>query len=253
LTKINLLPPERIKAKRAPRAPSERNWLWLVIAAPLVVLVLMLLWWFSMNADYNRKEEALNQAKKELADLQAKNASLQQYKARKDQIAQIEQTVVTALSGRVYWARILNNVAIMCPGDVWLNTLDGTSEGGAGTVVFDGYVTQCPNRLLGGFFPGMKDYHPDFKPVARWLERMAQIEQFARVWLTSAEPTFLGSVPEAAEGQPEVDMGSFVNAPTGSWVVKFNSTATLNMKTAALGTPATGSATTGTASSGGGE
>jgi Tfp pilus assembly protein PilN len=253
LTKINLLPPERIKAKRAPRAPSERSWLWLVIAAPLVVLVLMLLWWFSMNADYNRKQESLDQAKKELADLQAKNASLQQYKTRKDQIAQIEQTVVKALSGRVYWARILNNVAIMCPGDVWLNDLNGTSEGGAGTVVFDGYVTQCPNRMLGGFFPGMNDYHPDYKPVARWLERMAQIEQFQRVWLTAAEPTFLGTVPQAAEGQPAVDMGSFVTSAEGSWVVKFSSTATLNMKTAALGTPTTtSSSSSGTATPGGG-
>jgi Tfp pilus assembly protein PilN len=245
LTKINLLPPERIKAKRQARAPSERSWLWLVIVLPLLVLVLMLLWWFSMGSELKRKEDALSSAKKELADLQAKNAALQQYKARKDQITQIEKTVVTALSGRVYWARILNNVAIMCPSDIWLKSLNGTSSEGSGTVVFEGNATQCPNRLLAGFFPGMLDYHPDYKPIARWIERMGQIEQFKLVWLSTAEPSFIGNVPTSAEGQPTVEAGTFVRSPTGNWVVKFSSTATLNMKTAALGTPVTSTATSG--------
>jgi Tfp pilus assembly protein PilN len=238
LTKINLLPPERIKAKRAPRAPSEKSFLWIVIVLPLIVLAAMLVWWFSMGSEISRLDESLSASKKELADLQAKNASLQQYKARKDQIAEIEKTVVSALSGRVYWARILNNVAIMCPTDIWLKSLNGTSTEGTGTVVFEGNATQCPNRLLAGFFPGMLDYHPDYKPIAQWIERMGQIEQFQRVWLSSAEPSFIGSVPPTTEGQPPIEAGTFVRSATGNWVVRFNSTATLNMKTAALGTPA---------------
>ena len=245
MTKINLLPPERIKAKRASRVTTGgRNYLWLVILLPVLVLLLMVAWWFSLGSELNRKKDALAQANKELADLQAKNAALQQYKARKDQIASIEQTVVKALSGRVYWARILNNIAIMCPKDVWLDSLNGTSTAGTGTVVFSAYVTQCPNRLLGGFFPGMKDYHPDYKPIAGWLDRMAQIEQFQRVWLSTAEPSFIGSVPVTPEGVPPIEAGTIVTSPTGSWVVKFASTATLNMKPAALGT-STASATSG--------
>jgi Tfp pilus assembly protein PilN len=245
LTKINLLPPERIKVKRAPRAPSERSYLWIAIALPLLVLILMLVWWFSMSSELNRKEEALGVAKKELADLQAKNAALQQYKARKDQISQIEQTVVTALSGRVFWARILNNIAIMCPTDVWLTSLNGTSSADSGTVTFEAHATQCPNRLLAGFFPGMKDYHPDYKPVAVWIERMGQIEQFQRVWLSSADPTFIGEVPASPEGQPPIEAGTIVRSATGNWTITFSSTATLNMTTAALGTAAAGAATSG--------
>lgn len=193
----------------------------------------------------NRQNEALNTANKDLADIQAKTAALKKYQDRANQIAQTEKTVVQALSGRVYWARILNNVAIMCPLNIWLTSLDGsstvstsgTTAGVSGTVTFQGYATQCPNRLLGGFEPGMLDYHPDYRPIAGWLERMAQIEQFSRVWLASAEPDFIGSLPQGA------DPGSIVTSPNGSWVIKFSSTATLNVKTAAIGTVAAPAAT----------
>ncbi len=265
MTRINLLPPERIKAKRA-GGPSEKSFLWLVIAVPVVVLLLMVVWYFATGSSLSSKQAALDQANKELADVQAKNAALQQYKARKDQITQIESTVVKALSGRVYWARILNNIAIMCPSNVWIDSLSGTSNATSGTVAFTGFATQCPNRLLGGFFPGTSDYHPDFRPIAGWLDRMAQIEQFSRIWLASAEPSFIGSLnaDQTAAGQtpnmvvtvpPEwvVPLQHMLTVPSASWTIKFSSTANLDMKTAALGTavtatpaPSSGSSTGGT-------
>jgi len=249
VTKINLLPPERIKQRKKGIAP-QRNYLWLVIALPLLVLVLMGIWWFSMSSDLNRKTEALNQANKELSDVQAKTASLQKYQERQNQINQIQSTVVQALSGRIYWARILNNIAITCPTNIWLTSIDAASSASGstvtGTVTFQGAATQCPNRLLPGFSPGMLDYHPDFRPIAGWLERMSQIEQFQRVWLASCEPDFIGAVPSG------VDPGSFVTSPTGTWVVRFSSTATVNVAKAAVGTPVTAApSSSGTSSTGG--
>jgi Tfp pilus assembly protein PilN len=256
LTQINLLPPERIKAKRT-RAPSEKSFLWLVITVPVVVLLLMIVWYFATGSSLSSKQKALDQANKDLADYQAKNASLQQYKARQDQITQIESTVVKALSGRVYWARILNNIAIMCPTNIWLDTLNGTSTSTSGTVAMTGFATQCPNRLLGGFFPGVLDYHPDFRPIAGWLERMSQIEQFSRVWLASAEPTFVGSLPTSftdANIYPDTIVTlppewvisvppKNVVLPTAAWTIKFSSTATLERKKAAIGTAVTATPT----------
>ncbi len=237
MTKINLLPPERVK-ERGVR--QERNFLWLVLVLPLIVLLAMGFWWYSLGSDVDSKKSELDTAKKELADLQAKTASLKQYKDRQDQITQIEQTVVQALSGRVYWARILNNIAILCPLNVWLNSITGTSSKTAGTVSFEGYATQCNNRLLGGFYPGTPDYHPDFRPIAGWLDRMAQVEQFQRVWLASADPTFLGSPPlEPVEEWQIVNGAPLPGAsiPSGGWVIRFSSNANLDMAKAALGTP----------------
>ena len=226
MTRINLLPPEKIRKKRsgAARAPSERSYWWLLVALPVVVAAAMGFWYLSLNSQMKAAEKALDETKTELADWQAKNQALQPYKARQEEIVAIEQVAVKALQGRVYWARILNNIAIMCPKDIWLTSLSGTSSGGtAGSVAFEGLALQCPNRLYATlFYP----YYPDYKPIAYWLERMAQISEFQRVWLSSAEPTNVGGTTSTTG-----------IAISGTWLMRFSSQATLNMQTATIGGP----------------
>lgn len=226
MTRINLLPPEKIKRKRAGavRAPSARSYWWLLVVLPVVVAAAMGFWYLSLNSQMKAKEDALAQAKTELADWQAKNQALQPYKARQEEIVAIEQVAVRALQGRVYWARILNNIAIMCPKNIWITSLSGTSSGGtAGSVAFEGLALQCSNRLHATmFYP----YYPDYKPIAYWLERMAQISEFQRVWLSSAEPTNVGGTTTTAGVMT-----------SGIWLMRFSSQATLNMQTATVGGP----------------
>jgi Tfp pilus assembly protein PilN len=199
MTRINLLPPEKIKAKRR---PSEKSYLWLAILLPALVLVLLVFLYISASGQVSKKDKALKEAQTELTDWQNKNASLLQYKTRQDQISQREATVVTALQGRVYWARILNNIAITIPTDIWLTSLNGISGDATapGTVQFTGYTLQCP--------------------------RMAQIIEFQRVWLANAQPTRQGvTIITNPDG----------TTVTGSRVIQFSSTATLNMDNAAIG------------------
>lgn len=245
MTKINLLPPEKKKVKRK---PAERSFLWLVILLPLIVLVIIVFLYFSANSKVAQKDKALKEAQTELTDWQNKNAALQQYKTRQDQVSTLEASVVTALQGRVYWARILNNIAITMPTDIWITSLVGTSGEATspGTVEFTGYALQCPNRdNLVHLYP----YLPDYKPIANWLERMAQIVEFQRVWLGSAEPTRQGTdiettVDDFVRVTPPVQIT--ITNLTGTRVIQFSSSATLNMDTAAIGgapKPATPAAT----------
>ena len=222
MTKINLLPPEKIKVRRG--ATTGRSYLWLAILLPLLVLIVIVLLYFQASGKVSQKQKALKDAQTELTDWQSKNAALQQYKTRQDQVTQLQSSVVAALQGRVYWARILNNVAITIPSDIWLSNLAGTSgdTSTAGNVTFAGYALQCPNRNLGDFF----GYFPDYKPIANWLERMATIPEFQKVWLSSAAPARQGTVTVITSTGTTV---------TGSPVIQFNSIATLNMTTAAIG------------------
>ena len=229
MTRINLLPPEKIKKKRvgAGRTPSARSYWWLLVVLPVIVAVALGFWYFTLNSQMKDKEKALAEAKTELADWQAKNQALQQYKSRQEQIASIEQVAVKALQGRVYWARILNDIAIMCPKDVWLNSLNGSSSGGtSGTVTFEASALQCPNRWFPGFY---YPYYPDYKPVANWLERMAQVREFQRVWLSGAQPTPQGPVVTIPWDLPDVKSQTISN-----YIIRFSSTANLNMETATV-------------------
>jgi len=249
LTRINLLPPEKMKKKGA-RAPSGKSYWWLLVVLPLIVVVAMGIWYFSLNSQLKSAENDLAEAKTELADWQAKNQALQQYKARQEEIASIEQVAVKALQGRVYWARILNEIAIMCPKDIWITSLTGTSSGGTtGTVTFEASALQCPNRWFPGFY---YPYYPDYKPVANWLERMAQITEFQRVWLSSAEPA-----PQGLSVTIPLDGPDVKSITSSNYIINFSSTATLNMQTAAIGgaketAPATTPATPSTSGTTGG-
>ena len=227
MTRINLLPPEKMKKKGA-RAPSGKSYWWLLVVLPLIVVVAMGIWYFSLNSQLKSAENDLAEAKTELADWQAKNQALQQYKARQEEIASIEQVAVKALQGRVYWARILNEIAIMCPKDIWITSLTGTSSGGTtGTVTFEASALQCPNRWFPGYY---YPYYPDYKPVANWIERMAQITEFQRVWLSSAEPA-----PQGLSVTIPLDGPDVKSITSSNYIINFSSTATLNMQTAAIG------------------
>lgn len=220
MTRINLLPPEKVKAKRK---AAERGYLWLAIILPAVVLLLIVLLFMQASGKVGQKDKALQEAKTELADWQAKNSKLQQFKDKQEQITNMESTVVSALQGRVYWGRILNNIAIMIPSDIWLVQLDGNAEGGTGgSVNFSGFSLQCPNRNLGGMY----GYYPDYKPIANWLERMAMIPEFQQVWLSQATPVRQGT--DSFVGRDGVTV-------TGVRVMQFTSTGTLNMENAAIG------------------
>jgi len=224
VTKINLLPPERIKERR--RVAGPRSYAWLLIVLPLIVIVLMGMWYFKVSGQVSEKEKAIQKLKDDLNMWTAKVAELNQYKQMTENIKNSLNNVATALSGRVYWARILNEVAMMCPTDVWLTSLTGSSEGGtSGKVDFNGYALQCPNRILN--WKGYP-YLPDYKPIAAWLERMAQIAEFQRVWLSNASPTTVGY-------NPAVTQTAGTETQQGYWVISFTSSANLNMDTAVVG------------------
>ncbi len=251
MTRINLLPPEKVKVKRR-KVSAGRSYLWLIIVLPLIVAVAMGFWFFQVSGQISKKDEALKQSQAELADWQAKTADLQQYKVRQDEINMIEAVVIQALGGRVYWARVLNEIAIMCPTDIWLVSLSGTSvQGQSGSVAFQGYALQCPNRTVESrFYP----YLPDYRPIAGWLEKMAQIIEFERVWLSNANPTTIGATHEFIVVLPD---GTTSILDIGTWVISFSSQATLDMKTATVGplpvaTPAAPVAPASTAPEGGG-
>ncbi|PKQ28443.1 MAG: hypothetical protein CVT63_02785 [Candidatus Anoxymicrobium japonicum] len=235
MTRINLLPPEKIKVKRK---PSERSYLWLAIVFPVIAIVAIAMLFVQVNGKIAEQDKALKDKKAELAEWQSKNVALQQYKDRQDVILKLESSVTAALSGRVYWARILNNIAITVPSDIWITLLNGTAEEGGtgGSVDFTGFALQCPNR---NNKVHVYPYLPDYKPIANWLERMATVPEFARIWLASATPARAGTANE-------ILIDNFISTitptittteQTGTRVIQFTSQAKLNPETATVSGP----------------
>ncbi|MDD5447911.1 MAG: hypothetical protein PHO53_01915 [Actinomycetota bacterium] len=260
MTRINLLPPEKIKERKA---VSERAYMILAIALPVIVLAIVVIMFISASSEVSKKEEALQTAKDELSEWQSKNQELAQYKQRQEAIAKQEKRVISVLEGRIYWARILNNIAIMCPSDIWLTSLSASSEeGGSGRVTFSGYALQTPGKTYAtsGTYP----HYPDYLPIAAWIERMSQIAEFESIWVSSATPEFEGTTTSTANPafptgvvtgplwyEDPVRVGSVSGIEMqeggqyigflGDWVIKFDSEAKLNKETAVIGGTSAGS------------
>lgn len=165
---VNLLPPEVQERRRA-----EAAIVYILAAVSAVVLLLVgvysLNFWRIMNASA------------EVSGLQAKNqrlsediAEFQVYERRKAEVQARKDMVSEALTGEIAWHRILNEISMVIPADVTLNSLDADSTGGV---------------TMQGYTPDFTFDAPDIghKPVARWLVRLGEIQSFSDIWLSSSQ------------------------------------------------------------------
>ena len=86
-----------------------------------------------------------------------------------------------ALNGRVAWDRVLRQVSLVLPEDVWLTTLSATAPAAAGE---EGAATATGFTLVGS------TYSQD--GVARFLSRLSVVPDLANVRLMSSQSTLVG-------------------------------------------------------------
>jgi Tfp pilus assembly protein PilN len=187
MRQIDLLP-----ASYAEKRRDRRN-LGLVVTGGMVVLVLLAGWWFMLGTQ-------VGDAKNELAEVQAQNASLQQQIAELQRFADLEAEVVakeqalqTVMAGDIAWPSVLTEVAMQVPSEVWLKgitasaaTLDATTQVGTETAPIRIANKQTVGRIQ---FEGSSLTMPG---VAKWMLRLKDSREFQAVFLDVAQ--------EATEG-----------------------------------------------------
>lgn len=176
MMRINLLPPEILERRRA-----ERRIVWVIVAAAGVAVVLAGVWGFA----YFRLEAK----KTELADLQQLVQSTQ---AQADQLAVFEQratelddrkaTADRALGSRRNWGKLLDELSLVLPSDVWVQTMVLGEQNG---LSISGYAVDAPGDS------------PDtgHKSIAKALVRLADLRDLYDVWLTSSSKTSFAEQP----------------------------------------------------------
>jgi len=170
MTKVNLLPREVLEKRK-----SEKRFFYLI--GGLAVLIILFLGIYSFGSIQIRKEE------KRVADLKAENERLnkaiaehQVYEKRKAELQKTQDIVSTALSGEIAWHKILNEISMVIPSNIWLREFTGDILEG---VTCKGYA---------------QDYDfdtPDLghKPVAEWIVRIGEIKAFSSIWLSYSQKT----------------------------------------------------------------
>ena len=174
---VNLLPRDD-----AQRQSKQQN-LPALASTGVAVLVIGLLgvFYFSAKSTAKQKELALQDAQAELAllptpaDSQAKIAPERQLAGERDQRV---SALTSALTHRVAWDRVLREISLVLPEDVWLKDFSASSPNPANATALPAAAPGQPPTLL-----TINGYTYSHDAVARLMTRLAVVPELQNVWL----------------------------------------------------------------------
>jgi Tfp pilus assembly protein PilN len=176
---VNLIPPEERRGEKAPTRTGATPYL--IVAVLGVALIAVMLVAMTNNQISDRKTEKANlevqltQAQAEAQRFQAfaDFASLQQAR---------EQTVASLAQSRFDWERVLRELALVIPSDVWLTNLSATVSGettSSSTSTSSGSV-DAPSLEIQGCGAGHES-------VARFLVALRDVDGLTRATVLSSD------------------------------------------------------------------
>lgn len=174
--RVNLLPPE-IRERRQ----AEERIGWVAFGAIVLALVLAGVWAYATIQVRSRTDE-LAAIQQQVESTRAAADQLAIFEERESELQARRAVVEQALSGRVAWARLFDELSLVMPSDIWLQTLAADETDGMQVA---GYAVDAPADS------------PDVghASIAKLLVRLADLEQLYDVWLTSSEKTDLEEQP----------------------------------------------------------
>lgn len=210
MIKINLLPPEIYE-----RGKGAKRFLLIV---PLLILVAMIIATvvIIMEGQIRDARDNLNAQNVILNRVRVEVSQLQIYEQRKKELEEWTKVLKDIMQYQVFWSKILNEVSMIIPSDVWLTSFSGTVALTAPTAPTPtptpsttptGTAPTTPTKTApttpGAAGKGEIDFRGstfDYASVANWLATMVQIEDFTNIWFVSSVKRLMsvtGTVPGA--------------------------------------------------------
>lgn len=195
---VNLIPPEE---RRDAGAQLRSGPLAYLVLGALVALLLGVFLLVSAGNEVSSKSAELTELESETATAQAKAARLTPY----TQLAAIHdrrvETVTALADSRFDWERVIRELSLILPGDVWLTNLTGT-------VRPDVAVNGAPSIALRDSTPGpaleILGCAAGQEAVAGFIADLRDIDGVTRVGVQSSK---LGDSEEASGGSGSAPSG----------------------------------------------
>ena len=151
-------------------------------------MLLLIGWYFLLRSD-------IADARDELAVVNAQNAALQadidelaRFAALDAEVKAKRTALQTVFAGDIDWPAIMTEIAMVVPGEVWLDTLTasaGLTEG-ATPVATESNVIRLTRQAAVGRISFGGNSASCMPGVAKWLIRLAAVDEFDAAWLENA-------------------------------------------------------------------
>jgi Tfp pilus assembly protein PilN len=182
MIRINLLPAEILEQRK-----FEKQIVYVIIGGVILFVVLGLVYAFASMQLSGRNAE-LQQNLEIAAQLRSQAEAFAIFEEKEAALAARIAVADTALASRIDWGRIANEVSLVLPADVWLDTMTAGEDTGL--------------NMTANVVDPIDDI-PDLgqAAVAKTLIRLAQLEPLKDVWLVSSQKS--------------------EDAESGEWIIRF--------------------------------
>jgi Tfp pilus assembly protein PilN len=167
MVRINLLPKEVLERRR-----YEKWYSYVLIAfAALLALVGILYGYFWLSGA--QKNADLQLLQEQSQKLQAQADAFGIFEQKEQDLVARQGKATTALAGRINMGRVSEEVSLVLPDEVWLQTMG---------------INEADGLSVGGYTPYSSSHSMDvsYKSVAKTLVRLNELKDVSDVWLTSA-------------------------------------------------------------------
>jgi Tfp pilus assembly protein PilN len=199
LRPVNLTPPEERGGRRASRRTSSISYLVLAALALGVLAVTALV--LTTNT--------INDRKSEISELEAREAAARSEAGSLRAFAEFgvlaearAQTVTSLAQSRFDWERVLRELALVIPGDVWLVELSGAASP---DVQVENAAEVSAGSNIAGPALSMVGCATSHEAVARFLQALKDIDGVTRVGLGKSERASSESAGTNEEGSDAND------------------------------------------------
>jgi Tfp pilus assembly protein PilN len=172
--RINLIPPEILQNRM-----DEQRWKWVWLGGGVLVLAIAVFWGVMMLQVTSASIDVAS-VQQEASNLQSQTSRFAIFQQKESDLAARKAAVTAVVKNRIDWARMLNELGLVLPKDVYLTTFTGTDGGSTAgasgsSVTLAGQALDSPNDA------------PDngYKSVAKMLVRLSEMQQLDSVWLTN--------------------------------------------------------------------
>lgn len=181
MRRMDLLPVAYVERRRARRNIA------LVFVLGGVVVLLLVGWFFLLTGQVNDAQDELATVEATNQQLEAEIAELQRFAELEAEVQAKRTALQTVFAGDIDWPAMMTQIAMVIPGDVWLNSFStsaGVTEGAAPVGSETNAIRLTNKSPIGRIsFEGNSVCMPG---VPRWLIRLGTVKDFSAIWLTDA-------------------------------------------------------------------